>query len=213
MQLDEEIKKLNGYIIEMAKQVIENLKIAIDMYRRYDEKTASLINDNVVDYQERIIDEMCLDIMVKERPYASDLRIITGIHKMVADLERLGDHAEDLRDFASKLTKVEHHECKILNEMVDKTFLMVQQAITSYINHDVSLADKVIRADDEIDSLYEKGIERIIKHLDDNDYSHAFAIYTTLVIKYVERIADHAVNVAEWVVYIVSGFHKDKKIC
>lgn len=212
MKLEEEIEKLNQIIIKMGEQVVDNLRISIELYHHYDETKAALINDDIVDLQERLIDEMCLNIMVRERPFAKDLRVITGILKMVTDLERLGDHAEDVRDFSAKLAKVEHHECKILNEMVDKTFLMVQNSIKAYINQDIALANSVIQEDDIIDSLYDSGLQRIVKHLDDKDYSNAFAVYTTLVIKYVERIADHAVNIAEWVIYIASGFHKDKKI-
>jgi len=212
MKLEQEIERLNQVIIKMAEQVIENLQISIELYHEYDETKASLINDNVVDLQEQLIDEMCLDIMVRERPYAGDLRRISGILKMVTDLERLGDHAEDVRDFSAKLAKVEHHECKILNQMVEKTFAMVKNAITSYINQDIALATSIIQEDDIIDSLYDDGIKRIIKHLDEKDYSNEFAVYTTLVLKYMERIADHAVNIAEWVIYIASGYHKDRRI-
>ncbi len=212
MKLNEEIEELNKIIIRMGEQVVENLRIAIELYRHYDEGKAALINDDIVDIQERLIDEMCLNVMVKERPFASDLRVITGILKMVTDLERLADNAEDIRDFSSKLAKVEHHECKILNLMVDKAFEMVRNSVKAYIDKDIALANKVIQEDDIVDKLYDEGLERIVKHLDEQDYSNAFATYTTLVIKYVERIADHAVNVAEWVIYIASGFHKDKKI-
>jgi len=212
MKLEEEIEHLNQMIIRMADQVIENLKISIEIYKQYDEKKASLINDDVVDLYERLIEETCLTIMLRERPYAKDLRRVSGILKLVTDLERLGDHAEDVRDFAKKLCDVEHHECKLLNEMTDKVFLMVKDSITSYVGCDVELARKVIDSDDIIDNLYDQALERIVKHLDDNDYSHKFSVYTTLIVKYMERIADHAVNIAEWVIYIVSGYHKDKMI-
>jgi len=212
MKLENEIEHLNQMIIKMAELVIENLKISIELYRNYDDEKAKLINDDVVDLHERLIEEMSLDIMLKERPYAKDLRRVSGILKLVTDLERLGDHAEDLKEFAYKLAKVEHHECKLLNEMVDKTFVMVNKAIKAYINQDTALANEVIQSDDIIDTLYDKAIERIVKHLDDKDYSNKFSVYTTLVVKYIERIADHAVNIAEWVVYIESGYHKDKII-
>jgi phosphate transport system protein len=212
MKLDNEIEHLTQMIIKMAEVVVDNLKIAVDLYHEYDEDKALLINDDVVDLHERLIEEMCLTIMLRERPYASDLRKVSGILKLVSDLERLGDHAEDLRDFAKKLQKVEHHNCLLLNESTTKAFSMVEDAVTSFVNNDIELAQNVISRDDEIDMLYDKSVDRIIQHLDDKDYSNAFAVYTTLVVKYIERIADHAVNIAEWVVYILSGYHKDKQI-
>ena len=212
MKLDEEIEHLNQMIIRMSEQVMENLRLSIELYHEYDEEKANLINDDVVDLHERLIDEMCLNIMLKERPYASDLRRVTGILKLVTDLERLGDHAEDLATFAKRIAKVDHQDCETLNQMVEKTFVMVKNALTAYINQDTQLAESIIQEDDVIDNLYEIALEKIIKHLDNKEYANDFSIYTTLVVKYIERIADHAVNIAEWVIYIVSGYHKDKRI-
>ena len=89
---------------------------------------------------------------------------------------------------------------------------MVKDSIEAYIKQDINLAQNVIERDDLIDKMYDEVINDIIKLSDEKICTPSFAVYTTLVVKYIERIADHAVNIAEWVIYIISGFHKDKKI-
>lgn len=212
MKLELELEHLNQMIVKMSELVSENLQLAIELYHQYDKEKADLINDDVIDLHERLIEEMCLNIMLKERPYARDLRIVSGILKLVEDLERLGDHAEDLKNLTVKLETVEHHQCPLLEESFSIAIEMVHNSIHSFVNQDMRLANEVIQKDDIVDSLYENSIEKIIEHLEHKEYSNTFAIYTTLVVKYIERIADHAVNIAEWVIYILSGYHKDKQI-
>lgn len=211
MKLELEIEELNKMLIKMANLVVENLKIAFDIYYKYDEAKADLINDDLVDLHERLIEESCLNIMLRERPYAKDLRIVSGVLKLVGDLERLGDHAEDIRDFARKLNNCEHHEIEKLDDAIDITLKMVNDSVLSYVNKNLELAQEVIKTDDIVDRLYEECLKIIIDN-DKKDYSSEFSVYTTLVVKYIERVADHAVNVCEWVVYMLSGYYKDKQI-
>ncbi|MGM9899024.1 MAG: phosphate signaling complex protein PhoU [Bacilli bacterium] len=212
MYLEKEIENLYQLSLKMADLVEENLKKAIEIYYNYNEELASTINDDVVDMYERLIEELAIDIMLKERPYAKDLRSVTGILKLVSDLERMGDHAEDIIEFATKLKDEAKIKIPDLDIMVKKTMSMVHNSVLSFINKDELLAIKVIKADDEIDEIYEKILNEIIEESNKDSFSSSFAIYTTLVVKYIERIADHAVNVAEWVVYILRGYYKDKKI-
>ncbi len=212
MRLQKEIDHLFQMSLKMAELVETNLQEAIGVYHDYDEEKASAINDDIVDMHERLIEELALDIMVRERPYAKDLRNVTGILKLVEDLERMGDHAEDIIEFATKLKNEEKHKIALLNDMTTKAMVMVHSAVLSFINKDIKLAEKVIASDDEIDNMYKEVLELIVNENKNGNFSASFAIYTTLVVKYIERIADHAVNVAEWVVYILKGYHKDKQI-
>ena len=214
MSLQSELEHLNILILRMADKVIANLKEAFDCYLNYDYSIEyDEINDDIVDAQERLIEEECINIMLKERPYSRDLRRVSGILKFVADLERLGDHAEDVMSFALKLKNLERHEITEINLMIDEAMSMVNDSIKSFVTGDVDLANQVISKDDIVDMKYEQLIKKIIDITKDEHVSSSFAIYSTLVVKYIERIADHAVNVAEWVVYIESGYHKDKQIC
>lgn len=212
MNIDKEINNLVNYTMKMGELVLDNLQLAMSTYYHYDEETANKINDDVVDANERLIEEMCLNLMLKERPFARDLRVVSGILKLVEDLERLGDHAEDIKAFAKKLKDYEYISIKKLDEAYKESTKMVLDSISSLVNRDETQAYEVIKNDDKVDALYEEALEEIIEGSKENKYPIEYSIYTTLITKYIERIADHAVNVAEWVIYILRGFHKDKQI-
>ena len=212
MNIDKEINNLVNYTMKMGELVLDNLQLAMSTYYHYDEETANKINDDVVDANERLIEEMCLNLMLKERPFARDLRVVSGILKLVEDLERLGDHAEDIKAFAKKLKDYEYVSIKKLDEAYKESTKMVLDSISSLVNKDEKQAYEVIKNDDKVDALYEEALEEIIEGSKENKYPIEYSIYTTLITKYIERIADHAVNVAEWVIYILCGFHKDKQI-
>ena len=212
MNIDKEINNLVNYTMKMGELVLDNLQLAMSTYYHYDEETANKINDDVVDANERLIEEMCLNLMLKERPFARDLRVVSGILKLVEDLERLGDHAEDIKAFAKKLKDYEYVSIKKLDEAYKESTKMVLDSISSLVNRDEAQVYAVIKNDDKVDVLYEEALEEIIEGSKENKYPIEYSIYTTLITKYIERIADHAVNVAEWVIYILRGFHKDKQI-
>ena len=211
MNLLRGIEYLENSMMHMADLVVKNLEIAFDAYLNYEEKEY-LVNDDIIDNLERMIEGECMHLLLTERPYASDLRKVSGILKLISDIERLGDHAEDVLEFSLKLKNTEKHSNEEINKVVDLVLSMVKDSIESYIKRDINLAQTVIDRDDIVDEIYSKLIDTIILMTKEENYSSSFAVYTTLVVKYIERIADHAVNIAEWVIYIISGFHKDKQI-
>ncbi len=211
MNLVNEIDNLKQMVLKMSDVVVSNIEIAINNYLG---KTDEMVNDDLVDKFERLIEEMCLNILLKERAYASDLKQLTGILKLVSDLERIGDHAEDIITFSHKLkenNKEVLHDEKIEN-LASFIVDMLNKAVNSYINEDIEQAKKVIDLDNYVDKKYEELIEELAHNKTSDEFYLSFAIYTTLVVKYLERIADHSVNIAEWVIYIKSGYYKDKKI-
>lgn len=212
MKIQEEIENLNKMLIKMADVVERNLLLAFALFHNYDEKIALQIDDDKVNDYERKIEEYSMNLMLKERFFAKDMRSVLGILKLVGDLERLGDHAEDINIFSKKLKNEKKYKIDDINKMIDLAMKMVHDSIESFIKKDISLAQQVIISDDLIDNLYDKLLDIIIKLKDDNQVSSSFAIYTTLVVKYIERIADHASNIAEWVIYILNGYYKDKQI-
>lgn len=212
MKLEEEINNLNNMLIKMADMVSNNLNIALSLYHDYSEEKASLINDNIVDLNERLIEETCMTILLKERPYAKDMRSVIGVLKLVEDIERLGDHAEDIETFAYKLKDEKKYKLNDVDTMIEKAMAMVDNSIKSFIKQDLKMANECINKDDEVDALYTKLLNEIVDLTNREQISPSFAIYSTLVVKYIERIADHASNIAEWVVYILKGYHKDRQI-
>lgn len=211
MNLIRGLEYLENSMMHMADSVVKNLELAFDAYLNYSDKEYP-VNDDIVDNLERMIEGECMHLLLTERPFARDLRKVSGILKLISDLERLGDHAEDVLEFALKLKNTEKHTNDEINQIVEITLNMVKDSIDSYIKQDINLAQTVIDRDDIIDKMYAELIDNLIKMSNEGTCSSAFAVYTTLVVKYIERIADHAVNIAEWVIYIISGFHKDKKI-
>lgn len=206
MRLEKEVENLNHLLLKMTDVVLNNLKISFAAYLK--EGNIEVINDDLVNQYERLIEELCLDILVRERPYSKDLRIISGILKLVSDVERLGDHAEDIMEFASRLFEDKNEVFEGSKQMTYICFKMVEDAINSYVRLDTKKAEEVIKKDDLMDDLYKKLIVQITKL----ELNHSYLVYTTIVIKYLEKIADHAVNIAEWVIYIVNGYYKDKTI-
>lgn len=212
MNLREEMESLNQLVLKMSDAVVTNITEAINYYLEKCDYVE--INDDLIDQYERLVEEMCVNILLKERPFAKDLKEVTGVLKLVSDLERIGDHAEDIYDFATKLIGYKEKEEK--NTEIENLSVFVMQminrAIKAYIEKDYNLAKEVIADDDYVDEKYLEIIGNLRnKENIDKDYL-SFAIYTTLVVKYLERIADHSVNIAEWVVYISSGYYKDKMI-
>jgi phosphate transport system protein len=212
MHLDQELDHLNQILLKMADVVQKNLIEAFDAYKDGQNPDELIVNDDIVDQYERLVEEICLNIMVKERLYARDLRIVTGILKLVADLERIGDHAEDIMEYNLKYIKCGQVKIEGVDEIVNVALSMVNDSIMSFVKGDLDLARDVIKRDDIVDEGYDKLINYVIEEMNERNMSPSLGIYTTAVIKYIERISDHAVNIAEWVIYIVSGYHKDKQI-
>lgn len=212
MELEEELSHLDSLILQMSGVVEKNLFYAFDVYLNYDQnKYYPEVDDLKVNAYERWIEADALHLMLKERLYASDLRVVTGIMSMVQDIERLGDHAKDILEFALKLKKANNNQTEI-KDLIDFVIQMVKDSVKSYIDKDENLARNVILRDDHVDETYAKLIDELIEMDGGNKIDSAFSIYTSLVVKYIERIADHATNVAEWVIYIMTGYYKDKQI-
>lgn len=213
MNIETEIRQLDNLIKEMSGLVEKNLNYALDVYQNYDNlKEYELINDDLVNAYERWIETDCLTLMTKERLYAEDLRKVTGIMSLVQDIERLGDHAKDILEFALRLGIKESGNEHIIS-LIDYVSTMVHDAIYSFINKDIMLARNVINRDDHVDLEYDKLLTELIeKETDNNKSNKSYTVFTALIVKYLERIADHSTNICEWVVYIISGYYKDRQI-
>lgn len=212
MLIDKEIRDLDSMILEMAGVVEKNLKYAIDIYLNYDPlKNYQQVDDEKVNQYERSIEKTCLHLMLKERLFAEDLRQVTGILSMVQDLERLGDHAKDILEFSLRLKNPFRRDERI-DRLIDFVYEMVESSIQSYLKRDIDLAKKVIQSDDHVDKEYAEIIQELIRKEKESEITSSYAIYSALVVKYLERIGDHATNVAEWSIYILTGYYKDSQI-
>lgn len=210
MLIDLQIERLNNLIKEMCELVKKNISLSVGLYLgKIDD---CVINDLLVNQYEKLIDEVCIDILIKERPYSRDLRELSAVLKLVSDIERIGDHAKDIYTFSMKLKELKISRNEKIEVMLNDTIKMLDDAISSFINMDNNKALEVIKYDDVIDKYYDELLEELTNYKINDHNDQCFVIYTTLVLKYIERIADHATNIAEWVIYIINGIYKDK-IC
>ena len=207
-QLDKRLSYLKDMLLRMSDIVIENVTRSLYIYQASEE--VAYINDDVVDQYERLIEEICIDILIREKLYATDLREVVGILRLVADLERIGDHAEDIMTYNIKLRPNSTTVIQNINIMATKSIDLIKLAIDAFINKDLEKAEAVINGDDEVDELFLNITRKLAEvPIQDSDEQKSI-LYSSFVVKYLERIADHAVNIADWVIYIVKGIHKQR---
>lgn len=164
-----------------------------------------------IDSLERKIETMCMKLLLRQQPVAKDLREISSALKMISDMERIGDQAVDIAEVAKYINK-NQQECSKLQIMAEATIVMVTQAIDSFVKKDLNLAHKVMRHDDFVDELFGEIKTEIIEKISEKSKDGEYLADVLMVAKYFERIGDHAVNIAEWVEYSITGVHmSDKK--
>lgn len=213
MELRDKVNLINLNLLKMFEQTISYLNDAFSYYNDEKATNENKINDDLIDKLERVIEEDCLLVILKERPFATDLRRVTGIFKLVEDIERLGDHAEDIA-WVSKnlyLAKESYKDPKV-EQIISVALSMVNDSYKAFASGNAKLAEDVIKRDDIVDKLYLELLNEIPVLKEKYALNDSYVIYTTLLVKYVERIADHASNIAEWTVYIQNGYYKDKVI-
>ena len=168
--------------------------------------------ESEIDQMEKDIESLCLKLLLQQQPVATDLRVISAALKMISDLERIGDQCSDIADIVTFLSSdhVKNFSSSVnIQEMAAATMKMVTMAVDSFVNRNQVLAEGVIKADDHVDELF-MGVKReIIDLIGKNPDSGEALLDLLMIAKYFERIGDHATNVAEWVVFSITGVHTD----
>jgi phosphate transport system protein len=214
-KFDEQLTLLNDSLIEMGVIVERAIGQTIKALIEQDVELAQKIidSDDEVDNKEKEIESLCLKIILQQQPVASDLRLITSALKIITDLERIGDHAEDISELTKLLAgrqyvkKLEH-----IPKMAEATMKMVTDSIEAFVKKDLELAKSVIAYDDKIDTLFGMVKNDLIELIKNGTANSDQAIDLIMIAKYFERIGDHAENVAEWIVFSLTGTLKDIKI-
>lgn len=205
------IEELKENVLKMANMVISNINESLNSFIKNDNNLAAkvVLKDVEVDNYEEEIAKQALKILWKEQPLASDLRLVTGILKLITDLERIGDHAIDIAEITMKLSKTENKRLiPLISEMSEKAQEMVLNSVNALFKIDTDMAKYVIISDDKVDQIFDLIMESIIKDIKEDKEDPNFLVYLLMVAKYIERIADHAVNISEWIIYIESGNHR-----
>ena len=208
---DEELKNLHGALIDMGAMIESAISGAITALENRDVQNAKEIiaYDEEIDAQERLIEEMCMKLLLRQQPVAHDLRMISTALKLITDMERIGDHAADISELAIMLRDLPQMNSNSLREMAVQTSSMLISSVEAYVEQDEEKARAVIRQDDVVDDLFVTVKSEMIEAIRQNsDFSEA-AADLLMAAKYFERIGDHATNIAEWTVYAFTGRHED----
>ncbi|MGN0575440.1 MAG: phosphate signaling complex protein PhoU [Ruminococcus sp.] len=209
-RFDSQLELLNRKMIEMGSMCEEIIALVAKSLTTGDisfsEKISSLEND--IDHMERDIESLCLRLLLQQQPVAKDLRQISAALKMITDMERIGDQAEDISEFIRYLDNKPREDCKYIYYMAEAAIKMVSESIDAYVRKDISLAKEAIAYDDIIDDYFNKVKASVIRLISEKSGDGEYLLDLLMIGKYFERIGDHAVNIAEWVEFSVTGVHK-----
>jgi phosphate transport system protein len=206
------IEELKKEVASMADLALSNLREGLKAFKTNDLVLAKevMAKDEDVDQYEEEIAKQALKIIWKEQPVAGDLRLVTGILKLITDLERIGDHASDVAEMTLHLSDARNQRVMpITSKMAEHVERMVLKSIEGLVKVDEKLANEVISEDDEVDDLFQNLISKMSQELKDDHIEPNEAIYILMVAKYFERVGDHAVNIAQWIIFMVKGTHKN----
>ncbi|MEF2675757.1 MAG: phosphate signaling complex protein PhoU [Eubacteriales bacterium] len=208
-KFDQELEAVKENLAKMGLLCEQGIEMAIEYIEKPDQKLETSIaeTEQEIDDMERQIESQCLKLFMREQPVASDLRAVSAAMRMISDLERIGDHAEDIAEVAKYLNEDGSPAGSMneLREMSRAASAMVRNAVEAYAKKDLDLANQVAASDDVVDSYFEKIKKDIATQISENVESAQHGLDSLMVAKYLERIGDHSVNLAEWVRFMITG--------
>jgi len=215
MAFDKALEDLNMDLVNMGGMAENAIEKSITALKKQDIILAKQViqRDNAVDEMERSIEGKCLKLILQQQPVAKDLMFISTALKMITDIERICDQAEDIAEITLRFEGLEYIKEPVhIEQMSEIASDMVRKSIDAHVKHDIELAKKVIDMDDEVDSLFIIVKNELIDLAIQNKENGDQVIDFLMIAKYLERIGDHAVNIAEWVIFNITGEHKNEKI-
>lgn len=208
-KFDQELEAVKENLAKMGLLCQQGIEMAIEYIEKPDQKLETSIaeTEQEIDDMERQIENQCLKLFMREQPVAGDLRAVSAAMRMISDLERIGDHAEDIAEVAKYLNEDGSPAGSMneLREMSRAASAMVRNAVEAYAKKDLDLANQVAASDDVVDSYFEKIKRDIATQISENVESAQHGLDSLMVAKYLERIGDHSVNLAEWVRFMITG--------
>ncbi len=212
-KFDEMLSELNLEMIKMGALCEEAITCAVKALLDDDEEMvkAAFSAERAIDEKEREIEASCMKLLLRQQPVAKDLRIISSALKMISDMERIGDQAADIAEI-TRFTSGKDIPANVhIKEMAKETVKMVTESINSFVKNDTNGAEYVIMEDDKVDELFLKVKNELIAMIVESPENGVHYIDILMIAKYLERIGDHATNIAEWVDYSVTGSHRNEK--
>ena len=211
-RFDEQLAQLNKQLIEMGALCEEVISMASRALMDGDLPLAAKVAplDAEIDQKERDIENLCLKLLLQQQPVAKDLRQISAALKMITDMERIGDQAEDIAEIIKFLNGRTVENGALIREMASAAIKMVTESVDAFVKHDIMLAEKVVSDDDIVDRYFDQVKQKLIERIAQQPADGEYALDLLMIAKYFERIGDHAVNLSEWVIFSVTGVHKEE---
>ena len=208
-KFEQQLETLNVELIKMGALCEEAIAFAIKALLDGDavmaEKTYE--TDTHIDEMEREIESLCMKLLLQQQPVARDLRVISSALKMISDMERIGDQAEDIAEITKTIKRVDEDCNKLIGQMASAAVTMVNESIDSFVKKDMQLVRRVIESDDIVDDYFIRIKDHLITLVAKSPSEGEYYLDLLMIVKYLERIADHATNIAEWVEFSITGKH------
>ena len=210
-QFDKQLAQLHRELIEMGALCEQVIALSSQALTNRDtalaEKVAPL--DHEIDRKERDIENLCLRLLLQQQPVAGDLRQISAALKMITDMERIGDQALDIAETAGFMGPLDEADAELFKRLAQTVVAMVTDSVDAFVRRDSAAARAVARRDDEADEVFKTIKSAMIERLSRRPGDGEYALDLLMIAKYFERIGDHATNIAEWVIFSVTGVHKE----
>lgn len=211
MHFDQQLEELNLELIKMGALCERAIRRAADQLLNEKENEVQAVEriEDEINHKERDIENLCMKLLLQQQPVARDLRMISSALKMISDMERIGDQAQDIADI-SRFVKVQEIAHKMnIGKMAEATIKMVTESTDSFVKKDLDSAAAVVKYDNVVDDLFLKVKTELPKLLQQDPQNAEYYIDLIMVAKYFERIGDHAENIAQWVEYSITGTHNE----
>ena len=210
-RFDSQLEKLNLELITMGALCEDAISASVKALLDGDETLTEKVfaADAEIDQKERDIEAICMKLLLQQQPVAGDLRVISSALKMISDMERIGDQASDIAEI-TKFVKNSDVKSKVhIKDMAAAAIKMVTDSVESFVKKDIELASAVMRYDDKVDNLFDCVKDELVRLIAADSENGEYCIDLLMIAKYLERIGDHAVNIAEWVEYSITGAHRN----
>ena len=214
-KFDMQLQHLNEQLIHMGELCEVAINRATSALQKGDIEQAREVReaDEEIDQMEKDIERLCLKLLLQQQPVARDLRQISAALKMITDMERIGDQASDIAEIIISEGRVEPTEIPRIGQMSEAAAKMVRDSVTAYVEKNLELSRNVMEADDEVDKMFEENKQELVEFIAENKGNQGVKVIDLIMVaKYLERIADHATNIAEWVEFSITGIHKESKV-
>ena len=215
-RFDSQLALLNTELIQMGALCEEAISKAAEALENGDSTLAEQVKplEGGIDQMERDIETLCLKLLLQQQPVARDLRQISAAMKIITDMERIGDQAADIAEIILAMLAQGYvpEDVGHIREMAAEVIRMVTESVDSYVQKDTVRARLVIAHDDIVDQCFDRVKQVLIGNIAANPACGGHALDLLMIDKYLERIGDHAVNIAEWVIFAVTGEHKGETL-